>query len=108
MDETTAQDFWQNHSCGTRLVGGLRDRFGGDYEKFFSDYDKFRYDMESHIPACLDTLGVSGKRVLEIGLGQGADSESLIRRGARWSGVDLTGKSVERVRPADAAGPAVR
>jgi SAM-dependent methyltransferase len=54
--------------------------------------------MESHIPACLDALGVSGKRVLEIGLGQGADSESLIRRGARWSGVDLTGESVERVR----------
>ena len=79
-------------------MGGLRDRFGGDYEKFFSDYDKFRYDMESHIPACLDALGVSGKRVLEIGLGQGADSESLIRRGARWSGVDLTGESVERVR----------
>jgi SAM-dependent methyltransferase len=54
--------------------------------------------MESHIPACLDALGVSGLRVLEIGLGQGADSESLIRRGARWSGVDLTGESVERVR----------
>ena len=98
MDETTVQDFWQNHSCGDALVGGLRDRFGGDYEKFFSDYDKFRYDMESHIPACLDALGVSGKRVLEIGLGEGADSESLIRRGARWSGVDLTGESVERVR----------
>ena len=42
--------------------------------------------MENHIPACLDALGVSGKRVLEIGLGQGADSESLIRRGARSSG----------------------
>jgi len=92
MDEKTVQDFWQDHSCGDALVGGLRDRFGGDYEKFFSDYDKFRYDMESHIPACLDGLGVSGKRVLEIGLGQGADSESLIRRGARWSGVDLTGE----------------
>ena len=98
MDEKTVQDFWQDHSCGDALVGGLRDKFGGDYEKFFSDYDKFRYAMESHIPACLDGLGVSGKRVLEIGLGQGADSESLIRRGARWSGVDLTSESVERVR----------
>jgi len=98
MDEKTVQDFWQNHACGDALVGGLRDRFGGDYEKFFSDYDRFRYGMESHLPACLDALNVTGKRVLEIGLGQGADAESLIRRGARWSGVDLTGESVERVR----------
>jgi SAM-dependent methyltransferase len=98
MDEKTVQDFWQSHACGDALVGGLRERFGGDYEKFFSDYDKFRYGMESHLPACFDALNVSGKRVLEIGLGQGADSESLIRRGARWSGVDLTGESVERVR----------
>jgi len=35
--------------------------------------------------------------VLEIGLGQGAESEQLIRRGARWSGLDLTQESVDRV-----------
>lgn len=98
MDEQTVQDFWQDHACGDALVGGLRDRFGGDYETFFSDYDQFRYSMESHLPACLDGLDLDGKRVLEIGLGQGADSESLIRRGARWTGVDLTAESVERVR----------
>ena len=98
MDEQTVQDFWQDHACGDALVGGLRDRFGGDYDKFFSDYDQFRYSMERHLPACLDGLNLAGKRVLEIGLGQGADSESLIRRGAIWTGVDLTAESVERVR----------
>lgn len=98
MDEKTVQDFWQNHACGDAKVGGLRERFDGDYEKFFTNYDKWRYSHESHLPACFDGLQVSGKRVLEIGLGQGADSESLIRRGARWSGIDLTAESVERVR----------
>lgn len=98
MDEQTVQDFWQSHACGDALVGGLKERFGGDYEKFFADYDQFRYSVERHLPACLDDLNVAGKRVLEIGLGQGADSESLIRRGAVWSGVDLTAESVERVR----------
>lgn len=98
MDEKTVQDFWQNHACGDALVGGLRDRFSGDYEKFFTDYDHFRYEIERHLPACFDALKVGGLRMLEIGLGQGADSESLIRRGARWSGVDLTAESVERVR----------
>jgi SAM-dependent methyltransferase len=98
MDEKTVQDFWQDHACGDALVGGLKERFGGDYEKFFTDYDEFRYSLERHLPACFDALNVRGKRVLEIGLGQGADSESLIRRGAVWSGVDLTAESVERVR----------
>jgi SAM-dependent methyltransferase len=98
VDEQTVQDFWQHHACGDALVGGLKERFGGDYERFFSDYDQFRYSLERHLPACFDALNVAGKRVLEIGLGQGADSESLIRRGARWTGIDLTAESVERVR----------
>ena len=51
MDEQTIRDFWQDHPCGDTLVGGLRDRFDGDYEKFFTDYDHFRYRMERHLPA---------------------------------------------------------
>ena len=98
MDEQTVQQFWQDHACGDAQVGGLHERFRDDYERFFSDYDRFRYQNESHLPACLDELNVSGKRVLEIGLGEGADSEQLIRRGARWSGIDLTAESVSRVR----------
>ena len=43
-------------------------------------------------------MDVNGRRVLEIGLGQGAEAEQLIRRGARWSGLDLTRTSVRRVR----------
>ena len=38
------------------------------------------------------------KKVLEIGLGEGADAERLIREGAHWSGVDLTAESIARVR----------
>jgi SAM-dependent methyltransferase len=98
MDEQTIQRFWQDHACGDAQVGGLRERFGNDYEKFFADYDEFRYGTERHLPATIAALGVRGKRVLEIGLGEGADSERLIRCGARWSGVDLTAESVERVR----------
>src|ERR1700733_11762236 len=97
MDEQTVQAFWQAHPCGDAQVGGLRDGFEGDYEQFFTDYDGFRYRTERHLPACLDGLDVAGKQVLEIGLGEGADAEQLIRRGARWSGVDLTSESIERL-----------
>ena len=97
MDETRIQEFWNSHPCGDQLVGGLEDTHRGDYEEFFTEYDRFRYTLEDHIPACLDAMHVDGKRVLEIGLGQGAESEQLIRRGAIWSGIDLTQESVDRV-----------
>jgi len=98
MDEHTVQRFWQEHVCGDAQVGGLHERFHDDYEGFFTEYDHFRYQNERHLPACIDALNVAGKQVLEIGLGEGADSERLIRKGARWSGADLTAESVARVR----------
>jgi ubiquinone/menaquinone biosynthesis C-methylase UbiE len=79
-------------------VGGLEERFGGDYERFFAEYDAFRYRREKHILGCLDRANFASKKVLEIGLGQGADSEQIIRRGGRWSGLDLTPTSVARVK----------
>jgi hypothetical protein len=54
MDERTVQDFRQSHACGDALIGGLRERFGGDYERFFSDYHQFRFSLERHPPACSD------------------------------------------------------
>lgn len=98
MGEAAVRDFWNAHPCGDHIVGGLHDGFRDDHERFFTAYDAWRYDQESHIPACLDRFDFRDRRVLEIGLGQGAESEQLIRRGARWSGLDLTEESVERVR----------
>jgi len=98
MNETEIREFWDSHPCGEKLIGeGLGERHG-DYEAFFSDYDRFRYRTEGHILRCLDGIELKGRRLLEIGLGQGADSEQLIRRGAVWSGLDLTPESVARVK----------
>lgn len=95
-DEDTIRDFWDAHPCGDRLVKRLQ----ADYEAFFQRYDAYRYSPkhEGHIPSRLDVIDFKGKRVLEIGLGQGAESEQMIRRGAIWSGLDLTPESVVRVR----------
>ena len=98
MNEVDIQSFWNSHPCGDTLVGGLQQEFSGDYLEFFDRYDAHRYSLEGHILACLDAIHFRDKKVLEIGLGQGADSEQLVRRGARWSGVDLTPESIERVR----------
>jgi|HigsolmetaAR203D_1030402.scaffolds.fasta_scaffold00062_22 SAM-dependent methyltransferase len=94
VTEREIAEFWQHHPCGNDQVGGLR----GDYERFFRAYDAFRYAREGHILDCLDAIDFRGRKVLEIGLGQGADSEQIIRRGAIWSGLDLTPEAVERTR----------
>jgi SAM-dependent methyltransferase len=97
MSEETVRDFWEARPCGDHIVGGLDERFHHDYAHFFDEYDAWRYDQEGHILACLDAVDWRDRDVLEIGLGQGAESEQLIRRGARWSGLDLTQESVDRV-----------
>src|ERR1700677_38346 len=93
MSERAVGEFWDAHPCGESLV----ERLSSDYEDFFRRYDAFRYRREAHILRRLDAIDFKGKQVLEIGLGQGADSEQIIRRGAIWSGIDISAESVSRV-----------
>ncbi len=95
--ENQIRDHWQKNPVGESIVGGLGFDFSGDYESFFQAYDTWYYGRQSHVLRSLDKFSWDGKRTLEIGLGQGADSEQLIRRNARWSGMDLTEESVRRV-----------
>lgn len=94
IEERDIQSFWNKHPCGESLIA----ESAAEYATFFDAYDRFRYHLESHIPRCLDAVGFSGQTTLEIGLGQGADSEQIIRRGALWSGLDLTDESIQRVK----------
>ena len=98
VNEAAVQSFWNAHPCGDHIVGGLHGAFDDEYERFFTAYDARRYRQEGHIPACLDRTDWRDRKVLEIGPGQGAESEQLIRRGASWSGLDLAQESVDRVR----------
>lgn len=96
MDDVTEQairEFWDAHPCGESQVESL----SADHEAFFQRYDAFRYHVEAHILHRLDAIDFEGQRVLEIGLGQGADSEQIIRRGAIWSGLDVSPESISRV-----------
>lgn len=94
--ENEIRDFWQEHPCGAELVGDLTGEQAQEYADFFARYDEFRYTKEPHILANLDKIDFAEKKVLEIGLGQGADAEQITRRGGVFSGVDLTDEAVKR------------
>lgn len=96
--ESEIQDFWQMHPCGAELVGDLSNESKKDYENFFDRYDDYRYRKEPHILTNLDEINFADKRVLEIGLGQGADAEQIIKRDGIYSGLDLTEESVKRTK----------
>lgn len=75
----------------------MRRRSGQGIIRRFTRCDAFRHRQEAHILKCLDRINFKDRRTLEIGLGRGSDAEQIIRRWARWSGVELTRESVERV-----------
>ena len=97
MEEVTEQairEFWDAHPCGESQVESLQR---GSRGIFSAATMRFATSREAHILRRLDAIDFEGKRVLEIGLGQGADSEQIIRRGAIWSGLDLSPESINRV-----------
>lgn len=96
--ENEIKDFWQSHPCGAGLVGDLTEESRADYLNFFARYDDYRYSTEPHILANLNRINFKAKKVLEIGLGQGADSEQIARRGGTFSGVDITDEAIKRTK----------
>jgi ubiquinone/menaquinone biosynthesis C-methylase UbiE len=84
--------FWENNPCGSDFVEK------NDWEIFFNDYDKFKFKLEPHIINNLNNIDWNGKKVLEIGLGQGAEAQKIIEKGAIYNGIDLTEESIFRVK----------
>ena len=83
---------WEQNPCGADFISAP------EWREYFLRYDAFKYANEPHILEEIQRIDLKGKRVLEIGLGQGAESQKLIEAGARYAGIDFTAESVERVR----------
>jgi ubiquinone/menaquinone biosynthesis C-methylase UbiE len=65
--------------------------------EFFAAVEAHRYATEWHIPEVVQFEKWCDKQVLEIGCGLGTDAISFARAGARYTGVDLTERSIELV-----------
>lgn len=89
----TVQDvnaFWNTEACGTHFVSHA------DSERdFYERFREYRYRTEWHIPLLVPFADTRGKRVLEIGTGNGADGALFALNGANYTGVDLTKTALE-------------
>ena len=79
------RDFWNAEPCGTRYL----DPVGG-----FDAQAGARYALEPHIPEFAGFARSRGKRVLEIGVGLGADYVEWLKHDAIATGIDLTAAAV--------------
>src|ERR1041385_2375819 len=91
-DGTVAKvaEFWGTEACGTHFV---RD-FADDRE-FYDKFREYRYRTEWHLPILVRFAQARGKKVLEIGTGNGADGVMFAQNGADYTGVDLTEAALE-------------
>lgn len=92
QEKDNVRAFWDAASCGEVLYLNGRNAFA------FSEQARVRYQLEPYIPGFAAFDAASKKRVLEIGVGLGADHEQFARAGAVLSGIDLTWRAVEATR----------
>src|SRR5688572_29276335 len=90
---TDVREFWNTEACGTHFITGATDD-----ADFYNKYREYRYKTEWHIPLVVPFEDGRGRKVLEIGLGNGVDGTMWAKHGADYTGVDLTPAAVEATR----------
>lgn len=85
------RDFWEEASCGENLY--LKDLT----KEGFLRQSQIRYQLEPYILDFAEFDKYRGKKVLEIGVGLGADHQRFAEAGAELWGIDLTQRAINHV-----------
>lgn len=88
-DKQQVHDFWNKAACGEKLYLQTTARTG------YVTQSAERYRLEPFILPFADFEAAKGKKVLEIGVGLGADHQRFAEAGAELYGIDLTERAVE-------------
>ena len=89
VDKSSVEDFWDEASCGEDLYLSGRDKEGYD------NHSLKRYELEGYIIEPLANFdSAKNKKVLEIGVGLGADHQRFAEVGADLFGIDLTERAI--------------
>jgi ubiquinone/menaquinone biosynthesis C-methylase UbiE len=85
--------FWNTEACDTHVV----QEASGEAD-FYEKFREQRYRTQWHIALLVPFAAAKGKRVLEIGTGNGADGVMFALNGGIYTGVDLTEAALEATR----------
>ena len=92
-DKKLVHDYWDESACGENLYLKSTDKTG------YISQAKARYNLEGQFIFPLAGFReTKGLKVLEIGIGLGADHKKFAEAGAYLWGIDLTERSVEQTR----------
>lgn len=93
MGKAMVQAYWDARPCGSTELAN-----GKDGAEFFRAHAQIRYRREPEIPLFAEFNCWAGRRVLEIGVGMGADYVRFLKAGANAVGLDLSSHSLELAR----------
>lgn len=86
--KTDVREFWDRAACGEELylTSVTSDGYAGQAAR--------RYELEPYIVPFADFKRWAGRKVLEVGVGLGADHQRFAEAGAELWGIDLTEQAV--------------
>ncbi|MBX3414730.1 MAG: class I SAM-dependent methyltransferase [Pirellulales bacterium] len=86
--KSQVQSHWETETCGTRY-GQAEDR-----RAYFEQLSRTRYDLQPYLAPFADFASAAGKRILEIGVGAGADFQNWCEVAEHATGIDLTEQAI--------------
>ncbi len=89
VQKDDVREFWNSDPCGTRYLEGKDD---------FEAHARARYAREPYIFDFAEFKNARRLKVLEIGVGMGADYLEWLKAGAQAAGVDFSAASIEKAR----------
>ena len=91
-DKASVQQYWDARPCG------FGESKAADTASVLLAHSRLRYEREPEIPGFAEFGRWKGRRVLEIGVGIGADYVQFRRAGAIAIGMDLSSQSLRLAR----------
>jgi len=89
VEKSEVHEFWDQAACGEDLYLDSNDRHG------FAKQSFTRYALEPYIYEFAEFEKSKNQKILEIGVGLGADHQKFVEAGAIAFGIDITARAIE-------------